>query len=113
MTGASTLLVDLFPTMGSSITACVSNFSSVLYVSHGFRQNNIVRCTLGAVMVSVIDLMLRRLGMGWTYVLLGGLAILCTPLVIIEMKTGPKWRERRRKQGEQPAAEVEENRGAV
>ena len=64
-------------------------------------------------MVSVIDLMLRRLGMGWTYVLLGGLAILCTPLVIIEMKTGPKWRHRRRQQGENPVTEAEEKREAA
>ena len=60
-------------------------------------------------MVSAIDPMIRRLGMGWTYVLLGGFAILCAPLVILEMKTGPKWRERRRKQGEKQAAEAEEN----
>lgn len=63
-------------------------------------------------MVSVIDLMLRRLGMGWTYVLLGGLAISSTPLVIIEMKSGPKWRERRRKQGEKAAAKAKEKREA-
>ena len=64
-------------------------------------------------MVSVIDLILRRLGMGWTYVLLGGVAVLCTPLVIIEMKMGPKWRERRRKQTEKAAANAKEKREAA
>ncbi|KAG2337351.1 hypothetical protein BDR05DRAFT_1047209 [Suillus weaverae] len=43
----------------SSITAC----------------NNLVQCSLGALMVSVIDLIVNAVGPGWTYVLLAGICL--------------------------------------
>jgi len=77
-----TLLVDLEPSQGSSITAC----------------NNIVRCTMGAGMVSIINPILVALGDGWAYTLLGGLCVLVSsPLLYVEVRWGPIWRERRRR----------------
>ncbi|KAI0068155.1 MFS general substrate transporter [Artomyces pyxidatus] len=74
------LFVDLVPSQGSSITAC----------------NNLVRCGVGAALVSVIDLILNALGTGWTYVLLGGMCIAVSPLIFVLRRWGPVWRERRR-----------------
>ncbi|KAI9507807.1 major facilitator superfamily domain-containing protein [Russula earlei] len=80
MNPIQTLLVDLVPIQGSSITAC----------------NNIVRCTMGAGMVSIINPILVALGNGWAYTLLGGLCVLVSPLLYIDVRWGPMWRERRR-----------------
>ncbi|TBU34756.1 major facilitator superfamily domain-containing protein [Dichomitus squalens] len=80
MNGAQTLIIDLAPQHGSAITAC----------------NNLVRCSLGAVYVSVIDLILKRLGTGWTYVLLSGICIVFSPTYWILIKYGPRWRAQRR-----------------
>ncbi|KAI0275306.1 MFS general substrate transporter [Gloeopeniophorella convolvens] len=81
MNAVQALLVDLVPDQGSSITAC----------------NNIVRCLMGAGLVSVINPILDAIGMGWTYVLLGGMCILAAPLLYVEVHWGPVWRERRRR----------------
>ncbi|KAI0652010.1 MFS general substrate transporter [Trametes meyenii] len=80
MNSAQTLLVDLAPTHGSAITAC----------------NNLVRCSFGAVCVSVIDLILKALGTGWTYVLLSGICVVFSPIYYVLMRYGPVWRAKRR-----------------
>ncbi|RPD67367.1 MFS general substrate transporter [Lentinus tigrinus ALCF2SS1-7] len=80
MNSAQTLIIDLAPSHGSAVTAC----------------NNLVRCSFGAAAVSVIDLMLKRLGTGWTYVLLSGLCIVFSPSYYILMHYGPRWRAQRR-----------------
>ena len=59
-------------------------------------QNNIVRCSLGAACVSVINLILEAIGIGWTYVLLGGVSMLVAPIMFIIIRMGPKWRARER-----------------
>ncbi|KII93292.1 hypothetical protein PLICRDRAFT_35485 [Plicaturopsis crispa FD-325 SS-3] len=83
-TAVSTLLVDLVPTQGSSVTAC----------------NNIVRCLLGAGSVSVIDLIINAIGTGWTYVLLGGICCLTYPVMRLGMHIGPRCRAQRRRLAE-------------
>ncbi|KAI0735015.1 MFS general substrate transporter [Earliella scabrosa] len=80
MGSTQTLIVDLVPQHGSAITAC----------------NNLVRCTLGAGAVSVIDIMLNRLGSGWTYVLLTGICIVFSPSYWVLLHYGPVWRAKRR-----------------
>ncbi|KAG0702020.1 major facilitator superfamily domain-containing protein [Suillus ampliporus] len=75
-----TLLVDLLPSQGASITAC----------------NNLVRCSLGALMVSVIDLIVNAIGPGWTYVLLAGICLACTPMIWLAIQIGPRCRAKRR-----------------
>ncbi|KAI0778343.1 MFS general substrate transporter [Trametes elegans] len=88
MNCAQTLLVDLAPTHGSAITAC----------------NNLVRCSLGAVCVSVIDLMLKALGTGWTYVLLSGICVVFSPILWALIRYGPIWRGKRRARRQAAAA---------
>ncbi|KAF8200056.1 major facilitator superfamily domain-containing protein, partial [Mycena galopus ATCC 62051] len=79
MNSIQTLMVDLMPTQGSAITAC----------------NNLVRCGLGAGLVSGIQPLLNALGTGYTYVLLGGLSALMGPLLYLVMYIGPRCRARR------------------
>jgi len=56
---------------------------------------------MGAGMVSIINPILVALGDGWAYILLGGLCVLVSPLLYVEVRWGPTWREqRRRKQQE-------------
>jgi hypothetical protein len=100
MNSTQTLMIDLMPDQGSSITACVSStlfelsYASSLTIYVG--QNNLVRCSLSAALVSVIQLIIEGIGVGWTYVLLGGLLLLVLPLLYLEIRIGPKCREKRR-----------------
>lgn len=77
-----TLLVDLVPSQGSSVTAC----------------NNLVRCSMGATLVAIINIILDSLSPGWTYVLLCGICALTMPLIYTAMWLGPRCRAKRRAQ---------------
>ncbi|CED83984.1 Synaptic vesicle transporter SVOP and related transporters (major facilitator superfamily) [Phaffia rhodozyma] len=74
-----TLVVDLFPGKGSSVTASF----------------NLLRCSLGAVGTSTIDIIITRLNVGWTFVLLSGICLAASPLPWLIVKIGPKRRRRR------------------
>lgn len=50
---------------------------------------------MSAASVALIDLILRNLGPGWTYVLLAGIVVVTSPLLLIVMKIGPRWRAKR------------------
>ncbi|KAJ6526926.1 MFS general substrate transporter [Mycena vulgaris] len=80
MNAVQTLILDLVPGQGSSVTAC----------------NNLVRCALSATMVACIELVLAALGAGWTYVLLAGVCVVASPLIYVVMRIGPACRARRR-----------------
>jgi len=80
MNSAQVLIMDLFPTQGSAITAC----------------NNLLRCTTGAGYVSFIDVLTRKVGTGWACVVVAGALIVFSPAVWLEMKMGARWRARRR-----------------
>ncbi|KAG2145342.1 major facilitator superfamily domain-containing protein [Suillus bovinus] len=80
MTGMQTLLIDLLPSQGSSITAC----------------NNLVRCSFGALMVSVVDLIVNAIGPGWTYLLFAGICLACSPMIWLAIWIGPRCRAKRR-----------------
>lgn len=54
-----------------------------------------MRCSLAAVLVSLINRMTTRLGYGWTYVLLGAICVMLLPLMFVVMKFGPRWRRAR------------------
>jgi len=87
MNATQTLLVDLVPSQGSSITAC----------------NNLVRCSLGAGLIAVINAILDALKPGWTYVLLGSICALMGPLIYLETWLGPRCRAKRRAQNALPS----------
>ncbi|KAJ7162314.1 MFS general substrate transporter [Mycena filopes] len=81
MNATQTLILDLVPGQGSSVTAC----------------NNLVRCALSAAMVACIQLILTPLGPGWTYTLLSGMCVLAVPLIYVVMRIGPRCRAKRRR----------------
>lgn len=82
-----TLNVDVLLKRSSAATACT----------------NLVRCCLAAVLVSLIDRMTRRLGYGWSYVLLGAVCLSMLPLMYVAMSFGPRWRRKREAKGETAA----------
>ena len=92
MNAASTLMIDLVPDQSSSVTACVSELAYELKNADCIHKNNLSKCILTATLVSVLDPMINGIGIGWTYVLLGGLSILSLPLICGAMIIGPKCR---------------------
>lgn len=80
----STLIVDLYP--GSAATATASN--------------NLCRCLLGAGATGVISPMLNALGSGWCFTLVGLVVLTTAPLLLVEIRNGPQWREERRTRAE-------------
>ena len=50
---------------------------------------------MGAGMVSIVKPILDALDDGWTYVALGGLCVLVSPLLYVEIRWGPFWRQQR------------------
>ncbi|KAI0308328.1 MFS general substrate transporter [Multifurca ochricompacta] len=91
MNAVQALLMDLVPNQGSSIAAC----------------SNVVRCSMGAGIVSLINPLIVALGDGWAYVVLGSFCVLAAPLLYIEIWRGPVWRERRRERERKVAFKFE------
>ncbi|PTB52535.1 hypothetical protein M431DRAFT_556908 [Trichoderma harzianum CBS 226.95] len=79
------LLVDLYPNSPSTASAA----------------NNLTRCLLSAGGSAVIDPMIRKMGTGWAYTLVGILIIALSPSLLIVTRYGPVWREERRLRLEQ------------
>lgn len=77
-----TLVADLCPGKGASSTGI----------------NNLVRCTLAAIMVAFVDEMIKTLGAGATYLGLAFLVIGATPLFIANWLWGMEWRLSRAQQ---------------
>lgn len=74
-----TLVSDLCPGKGASATA----------------MNNLVRCTLGAVGVAVIDPMIEQLGPGYAFLTLAMAMACCAPLAVLTWFFGQRWRAER------------------
>lgn len=71
-----TLVADLCPGKGASSTGI----------------NNLVRCTLAAIMVAFVDEMIKTLGAGATFLGLAFLVIASTPLFFANWLWGMEWR---------------------
>jgi multidrug resistance protein len=76
----NTLLVDLYPTSPATATAA----------------NNLVRCLMGAGGTAVIELMLEHMGRGWSFTFISLVCVVTMPMLWVEIKWGPQWREERR-----------------
>lgn len=74
-----TLMIDILPNQSSASAACT----------------NFVRCSLASVMVACINLATRKLGIGPTYTLLGGIELLMVPAMFLQMRVGPDFRMKR------------------
>lgn len=75
----STLVVDLYPQSPSTATAA----------------NNLVRCLLGAGGTGIITIMIDHMGRGWCFTFIALVCIATSPMLWIEFKWGPVWREER------------------
>lgn len=87
----TTLVADLYPGKGASATAV----------------NNLVRCSMGAVGVALLDVLLKWMGAAGTFLLLAMLVAAMSILVVVEWYYGMEWRgqrEARRKMAEEMAA---------
>ncbi|KAK8139179.1 MFS general substrate transporter [Apiospora sp. TS-2023a] len=76
-TGLSTLLVDMHPEASATAQAA----------------NNFIRCEMAAAGLALLDVMLRGMGPGWTFVLFAGLGwIVAAMLWMLDIK-GLNWRQ--------------------
>ncbi len=75
----STLLSDIYPANVSTASAA----------------SNLIRCSLGAVGAAVVDDMLSRMGLGWSFVFTALLLMAATGFLWAEMVWGMKWRQKR------------------
>ena len=75
----STMLVDLYPMSPSTATAA----------------NNLVRCFMGAAGTGVIVQMVDTMGRGWCFTFVAAVVLFTSPLLWVETRWGPKWREAR------------------
>lgn len=46
--------------------------------------------------MSVVQLINKAIGAGWTFTLLSGICLLVVPMPLAVLKWGPRWRKRRR-----------------
>jgi len=72
----SALIIDLFPGKSASATAV----------------NNLMRCSVGAAGVAVIEMIIADLGSGLAFTCLAVITFICSPLVLLEWMYGMKWR---------------------
>ena len=96
-TGLSTLVVDLNRESSGTATAAM----------------NLVRCWMGAGAVAFVNPVLNAIGLGWTSVLVAGVWILISPVMLVILKYGPRWREQARLKGIEKEKEREAARKAA
>ena len=92
----SVMLVDLYPTSPATVTAA----------------NNLVRCLMGAAGTAVIIQMIDSMGRGWCFTFIAAVIFFSSPILWVEMKWGPTWREARRVRIQKQKEEKEEEKQA-
>ena len=76
----STILVDMYPKCPSTATAA----------------NNLCRCLMGAGGTAVINQMIGAMGRGWCFTFVAAVVVASSPLLVVVLRCGPRWREERR-----------------
>lgn len=71
----------LFVALGTLLTDLNPNRSSTAAASA-----NLVRCALAAAMLAVVQIMIDKIGSGWTFTIFGTMSGLCGPMMIWLMK---------------------------
>ena len=75
----SALMIDLFPGAAASATAV----------------NNLMRCSVGAIGVGVVQVSIDKIGVEVTFLVLMAITVGMTPLLVVEWIWGPEWRQAR------------------
>ena len=75
----SVMLVDRYPSKSATASAA----------------NNFTRCLFGAGATAVIEPMLKAMGRGPCFFFVGGVLLLFSPLMLVLVKHGPRWRMER------------------
>jgi MFS family permease len=76
----SALVIDLYPGASASATAV----------------NNLMRCSVGAAGVAVVQIIIDAIGAGPTFALFAGTTAVLSPLLVVEWFYGEGWRMERR-----------------
>lgn len=76
----SAYVVDLYPSMSASATAV----------------NNLVRCSVGAFGVAIVQVVIDAIGAGPTFALFAMVTAVLSPLLVCSWYFGQKWRDERR-----------------
>lgn len=82
------LMVDIYPGKPSVATAA----------------NNIVRCEIGAVFSAILLPLVNAIGWGWAYTLLAMIFLGFTPMLVLVMVKGPRWRKARNEKDDKAKA---------
>ena len=75
----SALVIDLYPGASASATAV----------------NNLMRCSVGAAGVAVVQPIIDAIGAGPTFALFAGITVVLSPLLVVEWFYGEGWRQDR------------------
>ncbi|MBH1945686.1 hypothetical protein I5L01_15865, partial [Erythrobacter sp. YJ-T3-07] len=74
---SNTLIVDVNPGSAGAATA----------------SNNLTRCLIGAAASAVIDPMIKGIGSGWAFFIIGALQLVGAPVLLLIMSNGIEWRK--------------------
>ena len=80
----SILIVDINPGAAGTATAAF----------------NLIRCLLGAAATALILPMTRAMGLGWAYTFIGLVYVALSPMLVLVIRCGPRWRRERRERDE-------------
>lgn len=69
--------------------------------------NWLVRCLIGAAMSGIIEPLIKGVGAGWAYTIIGSLYIVFSPFIFLIMWKGMQWRQERRQKNDQKEREKE------
>ncbi|TGO34099.1 hypothetical protein BHYA_0212g00030 [Botrytis hyacinthi] len=89
------LMVDIYPGKPATATAA----------------NNVVRCELGAIATAVIVPMVNAIGTRWSYTILALLFLIYSPMLIIIMRYGIRWRSQKKVKDVESARKKQERKG--
>lgn len=79
--------VFVFVTCGTLLTDLNPGRSSTVQASY-----NLVRCGLTAAGIAALDAMIRGVGVGWCFSILGIFGMVCVPLLYVLKRNGKDWR---------------------
>lgn len=79
----------------------MSEIYNTLLVEKNYRtpaaaqaSSNIVRCGLAAIVVSFLQKIVDKLGIGWTFTIMSGLCFLALGLFGLDYRNGTAWRQK-------------------